>query len=227
MAYRACNSHAFPELAHRLSIPHILLPASPVKRFHEASAGGRCASNELQFDPVVNDPTMANAVLDRPMTLTRELRISDGSAVVLDDADFWRFWKTKLFVHNRHVCLRDEDGRIRRLHREVVEVRDSRVVRFLDGDTRNCSRSNLQVVERSVLATARPSQGVCNYKGVSPYRGKWQATIRIEGKLKWLGSFATAEEAARAYDDAVIEFRGRTGVLNFPKRARRRPRDED
>jgi hypothetical protein len=159
------------------------------------------------------------------MVATRELRLADGSTVILDDPDFWRFWKSKLFVHNRHICLRDEEGRIRRLHREVLGVHDSRIVRFLDGNMRNCSRSNLQVLERSVLATARPSQGACSYKGVSPYRGKWQATIRVEGKLKWLGSFGTAEEAARAYDDAVLASRGRTGVLNFPARARRRPKD--
>jgi hypothetical protein len=161
------------------------------------------------------------------MPETRDLRLSDGSTVTLDDQDFWRFWKKKLFVHNRHVCLRDEEGRIRRLHREVLDIRDARIVRFLDGNPRNCSRSNLQILDRSVLATARPAQGACAYKGVSPYRGKWQATIRIGGKLKWLGSFASAEEAARAYDEAVLEYRGRTGVLNFPKRARRRRKETE
>jgi hypothetical protein len=159
------------------------------------------------------------------MPATRNLRLSDGSTVTLDDQDFWRFWKQKLFVHNRHVCLRDDEGRIRRLHREVLGIRDARIVRFLDGDPRNCTRSNLQVLDRSVLATARPAQGACSFKGVSPYRGKWQATIRIGGKLKWLGSFGSAEEAARAYDEAVLQHRGRTGVLNFPNRARRRRRD--
>jgi hypothetical protein len=153
---------------------------------------------------------------------TRELRLSDGSMVVLDDADFWRYLKTKLFISNGYVCFRDDEARIRRLHREIADVRDHRVVLFLDGDARNCSRANLHVQERSVLARSRPAQGACKYKGVSPYRGKWQATIRVEGVLKWLGSFATAEDAAKAYDEAVLKYRGRAGTLNFPKRVRRR-----
>src|SRR5688500_10746276 len=100
----------------------------------------------------------------RYMLATRELRIRDASDGVLDDQDFWRFWKTRLFLHNKHVCLRDEEGRIRRLHREILSIRDSRIVRFLDGNERNCTRANLQVLERSVLATARPAQGASPFK---------------------------------------------------------------
>lgn len=162
------------------------------------------------------------------MDQIRELRLTDGTSVRLDEEDFWRFWKSDLFMHNGYVCLRTEEHRIRRLHREVMGVRDHRIVRLLDGDARNCTKMNLQTLERSVLAQSRPAQGACKFKGVSPYRGRWQATIRIDGKLKWLGSFDTAEEAALRYDDAVLEHRGRTGVLNFPKRVRRRPsRDAD
>ena len=158
---------------------------------------------------------------------TRELRLTDGSTVTLNEEDFWRFLKQPLFLHNGYVCYRTEEGRIRRLHREILDIQDSRIVRFLDNNPRNCARNNLQVLERSVLARAQPAKGACKYKGVSPYRGKWQATIRVDGKLKWLGSFETAEDAAIAYDEAVLKFRGRSGVLNFPKRPRRRsPRQE-
>lgn len=158
--------------------------------------------------------------MDKPTT--RTLRLTDGTTVTLDEEDFWRFWKERLFTSNGYVCYRDEEGRIRRLHREVLDVRDRRIVIHLDGDPRNCTRSNLHIQDRGVYGRQRPAKGVSRFKGVSPYRGRWQATIRIDGRLKWLGSFDTAEEAARAYDDAVLQHRGRSGVLNFPTRPRRR-----
>lgn len=153
---------------------------------------------------------------------TRELRLADGSTATVDDEDFWRFWREKLFTSSGFVCYRDEENRVRRLHREILGVRDQRIVVHIDGNPKNCTRANLVIQDRGVYGRSRPAKGACKYKGVSPYRGKWQATIRVNGKLLWLGSFESAEEAARAYDDAVIEHRGRTGVLNFPNRPRRR-----
>ncbi|CAN5810275.1 hypothetical protein BH23GEM3_BH23GEM3_06840 [soil metagenome] len=160
--------------------------------------------------------------------VTKQLRIVGGSTITLDEEDFWRFWKHKLFSYSSGIVyFRDEEeNRTFRLHREIMNIRDERIVTFLDGDPRNLTRSNLLVQDRGVYGRARPSQSASGYKGVSPYRGKWQATIRVSGKLQWLGTFPTAEEAARAYDDAVLEHRGRKGVLNFPTRARRRAKSD-
>jgi AP2 domain len=74
-----------------------------------------------------------------------------------------------------------------------------------------CSRSQN-------IGNSRQQPGPSGFRGVIQIGNRWRA--RIGDERCYLGTFATIEEAARAYDAAAIERFGEFATLNFPPPAR-------
>ncbi|KAF8034006.1 hypothetical protein BT93_C0321 [Corymbia citriodora subsp. variegata] len=69
-------------------------------------------------------------------------------------------------------------------------------------------------------ASEKPADsGDSKYKGVRKRKwGKWVSEIRLPNSREriWLGSYDSAEKAARAFDAAQFCLRGRNARFNFP-----------
>lgn len=53
------------------------------------------------------------------------------------------------------------------------------------------------------------------YRGVQKHRNRWKAYISVEGTARYIGSYKTPEEAARAYDAYAKVIHGDKARLNF------------
>lgn len=87
-----------------------------------------------------------------------------------------------------------------------------------DGDFTNNRIENLRLCTQSQnLGNRRGHSRKGYFKGVTLRRsGRYEAAICLDYRQIYLGTYATAEEAARAYDAAAVEHFGEFARLNFP-----------
>ena len=86
------------------------------------------------------------------------------------------------------------------------DVPEGYSVDHIDNDPSNNDISNLQIVShRHNLSKDR--KGSSSFHGVYWYKayGKWYARIRVQGKRKSLGYYEDEEDAALAYNAALLE----------------------
>jgi len=155
----------------------------------------------------------------------KEIKLTRGKVSLVDDSDFETLNQYKWFAAPDRKKFTPSFCAIRGggsgngvpttyMHRVIMGLQhgDSEImVDHINHNPLDNRRKNLRICTRSQnLRNGRSHQdSVSRFKGVSWHAKakKWQVSIYINGKSKFLGLFILEKEAARAYDEeAVIIF---------------------
>lgn len=154
-----------------------------------------------------------------------QLSLTKGKTTIIDDADFDVLSKYKWFASETNkkgvfYAKAVINKKPVYLHRFLLSVtQKSSHVDHIDNDTLNNQRSNLRACTRlqnMYNKKKRVSKAV--YTGVSKkiYKGRvyFFASISVNNKPKYLGSFPDERSAAIAFNNAAIKIRGEFAKLN-------------
>ena len=161
----------------------------------------------------------------------RLIALTQGQVTAVDTADYdwlmrwyWYAWWNKngrCFYAVRTMTEEEDAGRGRiYMHRLIGGSETHPQVDHIDQDSLNNRRYNLRPADSSQNGCNRglQSNSSTGFKGVKLDKrdGRYYAGIKSRGKVKSLGGFDTAIEAALAYDIAALEIHGEFACLNFP-----------
>lgn len=128
----------------------------------------------------------------------------------------------KVLATRRNTGVSKKSRKYTALARLIMNAPDGLVVDHINRNPLDNRRQNLRIVTHSEnmrnTQRTRTDRVSCDYRGVTATsnRKKWMSKIKVEGRWHYLGSFAAAEDAARAYDAAARDAHGASAVLNFP-----------
>jgi hypothetical protein len=109
-------------------------------------------------------------------------------------------------------------GKVRLLHREIMQPSGKCVVDHINGDTLDNQRHNLRSVPQFKNVWNSKKHRKQKYKGVQRSGKKFAAYISRHGSREYLGTFPTDLEAAKIYDESAIRLFGDYAKVNFPEK---------
>lgn len=145
-----------------------------------------------------------------------EIRLPCGAIALIDDEDAaladlkWRVWvRPGGSVYVKRSATKANPHQL--LHRAVMKPEAGLVVDHINGDTLDNRRANLRAVAHRtnshniVGQGGKASHGII---GVTWNKTRWQAQIRVDGRLQHLGVFDDFEAAREARRAAEIRLWG-------------------
>lgn len=153
-----------------------------------------------------------------------EIQLTQGKIALIDDGDHPIVAPYKwCAVHTGHrfYAVAYINGKYVYMHRLLMGVTDPTVkVDHINHDGLDNRRSaNLRLCSNAENMRNRvgpPKHNTTGFVGVYENQGRYVAKIWTNQRSKYLGSFPTKEEAARARDAAAMALHGDFASLNFP-----------
>lgn len=147
-----------------------------------------------------------------------------GRVALIDDADYalvsqyrWyaRLINSKLYAYTSSRCSPRGTDRPTGMHELLTGYQ---LTDHKNGDGLDNQRGNLRAatIAQNVRNQGPHANNTSGFKGVSRKRDKWVADIKAGDIVRKVGGFATAEDAARAYDAMAVDLHGEFARLNFP-----------
>lgn len=152
-----------------------------------------------------------------PLTQGKFAKVSDHRFEYLNQ---WKWCVSKSKGGKMYAYRWKKDCGFVKMHREIMDTPKGIDVDHIDGDGLNNQDENLRNCTHSQNSMNTKGRGrTSKYRGVSFNKasGKWVVLLRVDGKVKWIGSSTSEIEAARIHDDFVFASRGEFAVLNFPR----------
>ena len=152
-----------------------------------------------------------------------EIPLTKGYVTLIDDIDAdlvkIKWYASGLKTLHRYAVRgiwSNKTTKLILMHRVILErvigrpLNQEEVVDHINGNTLDNRRLNLRLANRKQNSRNRKRQkGSTEYKGVHLKKnGMYSAQIQVDKKIKHLGTFATPEEAHKAYCEAAVKYFG-------------------
>ncbi len=160
-----------------------------------------------------------------------EIPLTQGKVALVDDCDahfaafkWYALRRRREWYAVRHPPKKDGVQPSVFLHREVLKLTDPSIMTdHINRNPLDCRRSNLRIatVRQNNYNRGKYATNTSGFTGVTRISrsAKWQATIQVDGRRRYLGLFATPEAAALAYDAAARQYFGAFARPNFTNEA--------
>lgn len=158
----------------------------------------------------------------------KKILLSQGRYALVDDEDFeelsrynWSYYKNHNVSYAIRRALRTENMTPTRktihMHRVVLGAKEGQQVDHINGNGLDNRRSNLRICTHAENMRNRGKQvnNTSGFKGVVFHnqRNKWQARMRLNGKIHSFGLFTRPEDAHAAYVEASKKLHGDFSVF--------------